>query len=300
MPKKYVIILLKEGGLMIKLHNKLITVKVDKTGAELRSIKSGEREIMWQGDEKFWGRTAPTLFPFCGGFKNGKYIYNDTEYECLKHGFAKIAEFEVENKSRKSVTFLLKSNEETLKQYPFDFELRVTYTVSHKSVIIEYEVINKTDGVMYFSIGSHEGYICNGGIENYDLHFPRRESLQNCIIEQGVIGPDTEQITKYSKMLPLLEKHIEKEAMVFKNMASRSVILRNRTNGERLKISFPGCKYFSIWSIPGSEFVCLEPWAGFPDTLDTTEKIEDRTGIIKLRKNGKKKFMHKITVLENL
>ena len=221
---------------MIKLHNKLIDVKVDKVGAELRSFVCDGREIMWQGDKNSWARTAPTLFPFCGGFKNGKYIYKDTEYECLKHGFAKNSEFEVEKKSRKSVTLLLKSSEETLKQYPFEFELRVTYTVSHKSLFVEYDIRNKTDGEMYFSIGSHEGYACSGGVENYDLLFPRRESLKNCIVEQGVIGPDTEQITKFSKLLPVYEKYFAHDSLVFKNMSSRSVILRNRTNGERLKI----------------------------------------------------------------
>ncbi|MBE6805216.1 MAG: aldose 1-epimerase family protein [Ruminococcaceae bacterium] len=285
---------------MIKLHNKLITVKIDKVGAEMRSIVCDGREILWQGDKNSWARTAPTLFPFCGGFKNGKYTYGGTEYECAKHGFAKNSEFEVEKKSKKRVTLLLKSNEETLKQYPFEFELRVTFTISHKSVIIEYDVRNKTDGEMYFSIGSHEGYICSGSIENYDLLFPRRESLQNCIVEQGVIGKNTEQITKFTKTLPLLERHLASDSLVFKNMASRSVILRNRTNGERLKIDFPGFNYFVIWSIPGNEYICLEPWAGFPDYIDTTEKIEDRTGIVRLRKKGKKKFMHKITVMEKL
>ena len=285
---------------MIKLHNKLMDVKVDKVGAELKSIVCGGREIMWQADPNVWGRTAPTLFPFCGGFKNGKYIYNEKEYECLKHGFAKISEFEVEKKSRKSVTFLLKSNEETLAQYPFEFELRVTYTLSHKSVIVEYDVRNKTDGDMYFSIGSHEGYACSGGVENYDIYFSRRESLQNCLVKEGCISQETEQITKFSKTLPIYEKYFAHDSLVFKNMVSRSLILRNRTNGERIKIEYPGKDYFVIWTIPGNEYICLEPWAGFPDTFDTTEKIEDRTGIIKLRKNGKKKFMHKITVLENL
>lgn len=285
---------------MIKLHNKFITVKIDRVGAEMRSIVCDGREILWQGDEKSWARTAPTLFPFCGGFKNGKYTYGGTEYQCTKHGFANVSKFEVEKKNKKSVTLLLRSNKETLAMYPFEFELRVTFTISRKSVIIEYDVINKTDGDMYFSIGSHEGYSCRGSIENYDVLFPRRESLQNCLVEQGVIGNNTEQITKFSKTLPLLERFLDNDSLVFKNMASRSVILRNRTNGERIKVEFPGFNYFVIWSKPGCEYICLEPWAGFPDMIDTTERIEDRIGIMKLKKNGRKKLMHKITVLENL
>ncbi len=285
---------------MIKLHNRFITAKIDRLGAELKSIVCEGREILWQGEESSWARTAPTLFPFCGGFKDGKYIYNDVSYEMSAHGFARDSEFQVQEKSKKSVTLLLESNDETLAIYPFKFELRVIFTLSRKSVIVEYEIKNKTDGEMYFSIGSHESYICEGGVENYDVHFKKRESLENCIVDGRIIGEKTEQITKFSKILPIYERFWENDSVVLKNISSRSAVLRNRTNGKRIKIDFPGFNYFVIWSMPGKEYVCLEPWAGFPDTTYTSEKIEDRIGIIRLKKGKKKKLMHKITILEDL
>ena len=281
---------------MIKLHSKLITVKIDKVGAEIKSIVANGREIMWHGEEG-WKRTAPTLFPFCGGFLNGKYTYNGVEYECEKHGFARNSEFKVERKNKRSATFLLKSSEETLKVYPFEFEFRVIFTISGKSLIVEYDVRNKTDGEMYFSVGSHEAYMCKGGIEDYDVIFPKRETLDTYIIKDGQLTLEKRSVLKHSKTLPLLEKYLENDSLVIDDMASRSVILRNRTNGERIKVSFPGFNYFVIWSKPGLEYICLEPWAGFPGT---TEKLEDRIGIIRLKKGAKKKLMHKITILENL
>ncbi len=285
---------------MIKLHNRFITAKIEKKGAEIKSIVCEGNEILWQGEETSWARTAPTLFPFCGGFRDGKYIYNDTSYNMTAHGFARDSVFSVEKKSKKSVTLLLKSNEDTLAVYPFRFELRVIFTLSRKSVIVEYDIKNNSDGEMYFSIGSHESYACEGGVENYDVHFKKRESLVNCIVEGKILGEKTEQITKFSKTLPIYEKFWENDSVVLKDFSSRSVILRNRTNGKRIKIDFPGFNYFVIWSLPGKEYVCLEPWAGFPDTSYTSEKIEDRIGIIRLKKNGRKKLMHKITILEDL
>ena len=285
---------------MIKLHNKFITAKIEEKGAEIKSIVCEGHEILWQGEETSWARTAPTLFPFCGGFKDGKYIYNGVIYNMNAHGFAKDREFTVEKKSKRSVTLLLKSDEDTLAVYPFQFELRVIFTISLKSVIVEYDVKNNTDGEMYFSIGSHESYECQGGVENYDVHFKKRESLINCIVDGKIIGEKTEQITKFSKILPIYERFWENDSVVLKNLFSRSAVLRNRINGKRIKIDFPGFNYFVIWSLPGKEYVCLEPWAGFPDTTYTSEKIEDRIGIIRLKKNGRKKLMHKITVLENL
>jgi galactose mutarotase-like enzyme len=41
--------------------------------------------------------------------------------------------------------------------------------------------------------------------------------------------------------------------------------------------------YFGIWSKSGEPFVCLEPWYGIADNVDTTGKLEDKEGILKLK-----------------
>lgn len=285
---------------MVKLKNKHLTVRIDPVGAEIKSITVDGTEKLWQGEEDSWNRTAPTLFPFCGGLKDGKFTYKTEEYVCEKHGFAKDAKFAVEEKTKRQAVLRLKSDEETKKNYPFDFEFLVTFSLNKQSLIVKYDIKNTGKEEMYFSVGSHESYFCAGGIENYEILFPRRESLENCVVEQGLIGDKTEQITNLSKTLSLYEKYFSKDSLVFKNMISRSLVLRNRISGERIKIEFPGCDYFVIWTIPGKEYVCLEPWAGFPDLLSSGGKIEEKTGIIKLRKKGRKTIAHKITFLPAL
>ena len=55
-----------------QLENEYISVKINQLGAELCSYfnKQTEREIIWQGDPKFWKRHAPTLFPIVGKVEN--------------------------------------------------------------------------------------------------------------------------------------------------------------------------------------------------------------------------------------
>lgn len=50
------------------LENDFLKVTIDDHGAELVSIydKEKDREVIWQGDPKFWGRHAPVLFPNVG------------------------------------------------------------------------------------------------------------------------------------------------------------------------------------------------------------------------------------------
>ena len=56
---------------METLHNELLTVEVSDLGAELQSIKDDEgKEYLWQGDDRYWGRRSPILFPIvCGLWK---------------------------------------------------------------------------------------------------------------------------------------------------------------------------------------------------------------------------------------
>ena len=50
------------------LENDFLKVTIDDHGAELVSIydKEKDREVIWQGDPRFWGRHAPVLFPNVG------------------------------------------------------------------------------------------------------------------------------------------------------------------------------------------------------------------------------------------
>lgn len=81
-----------------------------------------------------------------------------------KHGYVRFKTFEVENKTDDSVVFSHKSDDETKESFPFEYELRVIYTLKGKSLKVDYSVINLTDNTMYFSIGSHEGYYTPEGI----------------------------------------------------------------------------------------------------------------------------------------
>ena len=93
------------------------------------------------------------------------------------HGFAKKSVFEIEKSTDTEGIFLLKESPDTLKHYPFHFELRIIYTLKNDSIHIKYSVTNTDTKTMYFSIGAHEAYACDGGIENYSLVF---EVLKLC------------------------------------------------------------------------------------------------------------------------
>ena len=78
-------------------------------------------KILWQADPAYWKRHAPVLFPNVG--RNYKDIWrlNGKEYPSRQHGFARDSEFICTDITDTSLTFVLKSSEETLNVYPFAF-----------------------------------------------------------------------------------------------------------------------------------------------------------------------------------
>lgn len=282
---------------MIILKNSKLAVKIDEKGAELKSILCNGIENMWDGNPEIWGNTAPFLFPICGSLKDNKYIYNGIEYTLEKHGYAKNTIFDIELLTETKVILIHKSNDETKKHFPFDYELKVIYTIENYSIKIEYNVLNTSNKTMYFSIGSHEGYATPEGIDEYDIIFSQNETLDSLSICNGRISPKTRPILDNSNILPLREMLFKPGSLIFKNLNSNSVVLRNRKTGRALQVEFDYAQYFIIWHKVGANFICLEPWAGLTDMIDSSYDIKEKEGIMKLDSGKDYSAKHIITVL---
>ena len=124
------------------LENELLKVTIADKGAELTHVydKESKTERIWSADPEIWNRHAPILFPFVGKTFNNRYIYKEQTYQMkTQHGFARDMEFEQIGEN----SYVLKSNKETLKKFPFEFELYVAYEVKGNRVITKYKIINK-------------------------------------------------------------------------------------------------------------------------------------------------------------
>ena len=145
---------------MIVIENSDLRVAIKTQGAELDSIqhKAHPLEYLWQGDAAFWGKKSPILFPIVGTLKDNTFSYKEKKYTLPRHGFARDKTFSVEQHSADAATFLLVSNEETLKNYPFQFEFRLHYTLKDNALCVTYAVKNTGSDDMYFSVGGHPAF----------------------------------------------------------------------------------------------------------------------------------------------
>jgi galactose mutarotase-like enzyme len=138
----------------------MLRVQINPMGAELSSLfnKTNGLEYIWSGDALYWGKKSPVLFPIVGTLKNNQYFFNGKSYPMNRHGFAREKMFTVVSHSANSIHFELQSDEHSLQVYPFQFNFSLIYTLSSTSLSVCYQVKNKGNEGMYFSVGGHPAF----------------------------------------------------------------------------------------------------------------------------------------------
>ena len=252
----------------ICINNDNLEVKIKTFGAELTSIKNKSgKEFLWQGGAE-WEDQALVLFPIVGGIKGNSYTLNGEKYNISPHGFAHKSEFYVEAKTESSVTLLLKSNEETLKEYPFDFEFRIRFSLDGLKLKQEYITTNKSSRDMYYSTGSHEGYACPGGVENYTLIFDEKQTTER--LARFYVEAEDRYYHEYvpflenAKEFKLTREFFHDEQLAVLNLNSSGISLRDYRNGKSIHITLSDFDTLIGWTVKGgnAEFLCVEPWCG--------------------------------------
>lgn len=270
--------------MIYEISNNIYALKVDSLGAELISASYKGEEYLHQKEKVFWNRSSPVLFPIVGKLKNNNYKYNNKNYSLPIHGLARHQEFTFIKQDKNTLVFSLKEDDSSLKHYPFSFCLQITYTLKEDSFEINYEVSSKED--ILFSLGAHPAFILKAEIDESYLEFEEKENLDLlCLnLDNGCISK-TKKDYLNSKILKLEKNIFEKDALIFENIKSKKVSLKNTKNAKSVSIFYEGFPFIGFWAPMNADFVCLEPWCGIADDDNTKYIFKDKKGIISLKKN---------------
>lgn len=267
------------------ISNSTLKASIKHAGAELFSLKNNQnKEFIWEGNPDFWGKHSPVLFPIVGTLKNNTYTVNGKEYQLPRHGFARDIEFQLIDKTENSATFSLHSNAETLKIYPFEFELQLIYTLQENALDIQYKVINKSETKMPFSIGAHPAIALAENFESYALKFEREEVLKYYLLENDLISNKTEVLETKNSLAPLNYKLFENDALIFKTLESNSLTILENSK-PYIKVDFEDFPSLGIWTKEQAPFICIEPWLGYSDTAVNSGDLFEKEGILILDAN---------------
>ena len=260
------------------LFNSNITATINHLGAEVISLKSNDKEYIWEGNPVFWGKHSPVLFPIVGTLKDNSYKYNSISYQLSRHGFARETEFKLIEKKEDLAVFSIASNEDTKKVYPFEFELQLIYSLEDNHLNIQYKVTNKGMGQMPFSIGAHPAIALPGKFENYSIQFEKEEPLVYNLLENDLISDEVKTLFTTDNKVDLHYSLFENDALIFKNLKSRSLTIFENQK-PMVKMHYKDFPHLGIWTKMNAPFLCIEPWFGYSDSNESTGSILEKEGI---------------------
>ncbi|MDG1728351.1 MAG: aldose 1-epimerase family protein [Algibacter sp.] len=293
---------------MYTLKNDKLEIAIKKIGAELCKIASikNKTDFMWHADPEVWSSYAPNLFPIIGALKDNTYVFENTHYELPKHGFVRHNEaITLYAQTENSLTFKLIANDSLLKNYPFQFEFLITYTLIDNTLEVKHTIKNKDNKTMYFSLGGHPAFKCpvykNEDYEDYCLEFEHPEHSKRHFInmQNGLISSKTKTVFNNTNKLLLTHDLFNEDALIFKDLKSKKVTLKSSINGEILSVSYPGFPYLGIWAKPNGNYVCIEPWLGIADNETTNQNLKEKEGILSLDANKTFEAAYKIEIHNN-
>ena len=243
----------------IEIRNNYLIAKIGSFGAELTSliVIQDSMELIWQANKEVWGRSSPTPFPIMGGFPNDEYTVSGKPFHMQKNGFARTMTFAITSQSESSCTLELRSNAETLRQYPFPFLVQISFCLEGLMLKIDFSVENTGAKVMPYSIGAHTAFIWprNRTIRSF-LQFEKMEnitafrpnnSLKNILVNQDRLWVDSAMF--------------ENGAYSSNQYQSEWIEWHPAESSWSLRLWREQFPYLTLWSMnqADAEFLCIEP-----------------------------------------
>lgn len=265
------------------LENDKIRIEIDSHGAELKSLVKKETgtEYMWCADPKYWGRTSPVLFPFVGNVSGKQYRTKGKTYDMGQHGFARDMEFVLDTQSGNEIWFVLRSNEETLAKYPYEFVLKLGYRLIDTKVEVLWHVENPSQEELPFAIGGHPAFNCpiNEAEKQSDcyLKFDVDGTIVSQTIDGYLVGEATKSYVLEDRRLRIDEHMFDNDALILADQGIHQAALCNASGEAYLTIEMDA-PLFGVWrpADPSAPFVCIEPWYGRSDRIGYEGELRDR------------------------
>lgn len=226
---------------LLSIENESLKITVSTKGAELRSIfcKKSSEELLWQADSKWWGKSAPILFPRINMEENNLTSIT----EITKHGFTRDHHFEVVALSENKI--VLNQNENMIENFDFPFNFVCEFELAENTLKVNYKI----NAAFEFMIGSHPAFNIN--LKSNVIKNPGAKYFK--LMDQKINFEESYNLE--SDSLELTKDTFSQDALIFANNYKDSSVVLN----DKIALTH-SAQYLGVWSKPDAPFVCLEPW----------------------------------------
>ena len=231
-------------------------------GALVTRFSVDGEELLYLDEATFLDETKnvrggnPVLFPSPGKLKDDRYARGTLK----QHGFARTMPWRVIEQDPTALRLELIWSSETRANYPWDFRAELLFSIAPSRLRIEQTVTaGANDSPMPFGFGFHPYFL----VPNDEKRAARIETgatraFDN--VEKKNIDLHGIDLAAGEVDLHLLDHNCDESAL---SWFGRSVRVRASSDYRR----------WVIWTLPGKDFVCLEPWTCPGDALNTHEML---------------------------
>jgi galactose mutarotase-like enzyme len=268
----------------VKISSGELSAEIDPHGAQLSRLRDRAcRDLLWNGDPAVWAGRAPLLFPIVGVVAGGTYRLGSHSYPLSRHGFARGKDFSIASVNAGAAVFKLAADPSTLEIYPFQFELTVHFQVMHSSLSVTTTIRNLGTEEMPASFGYHPAFRWplpfGGARSSHVVEFAADEPARVRRLDAAGLLTPTEHPTPIEhRRLALTDELFQNDVLILDQVKSRSVSYGG-AEGPRLRIELCGASYLGLWSKPGAQFICIEPWHGITDPVGFSGDFKDKPGV---------------------
>ena len=273
---------------METITNDKLTITISEHGAELLSVKdNGGEEYLWQGDPAYWGHRSPLLFPIVGSVWNDTYRTNGMGYQLSRHGFVRNSDFRLIANGDAQVVYGLHDSAETMKVYPFHFNLAVSYKLDDNKIHVVWHVENTDDKPIYFQIGGHPAFFvpdCKKGEPvKGTFRFDNPSPVCSLVSKDGYLTRNFRQEKTDNGLFPFTEDTFKDDALIFDHSQLKRIELLDEAGNTHVAVDIktPAVGIWTPWG-KHAPFVCIEPWYGMPDREGFDGDVKDRYHMNKL------------------
>ena len=191
------------------------------------------------------------MFPIAGKLPGDRYEVDGRTFAMKQHGFARNLPWTVLDESTgdgASVTLGLESSEATRAQYPFEFSLRFTYRLRGEELTLEQHFENRGAVPMPVHPGLHPYFFV-----------PDASKAGARVDTDATRARDNATGREVPLTLPIALAGREVDLALLDHHPRHTLL--HRPGLPAVRIAFGDDQaLLVVWTLPGRDFVCVEPW----------------------------------------
>jgi galactose mutarotase-like enzyme len=242
---------------------------VPARGAIATRFRVGERDLLYMDQATLRDPAKnvrggiPVLFPSPGPLVGDRFVHDGRSGSMKQHGFARTRAWETRSVGATDAaraTLVLRSDEATRAAFPFDFLLAITFSLAGARLRLDVAVENTGDGVLPFAFGLHPYF-----------HVAGADKARATIATRATRAYDnvTKQVVPF-RGFDLTAREVDMH--LIDHGSSQSELAWG--DGARMALrASPELTRWVVWTLAGSDFVCVEPWTAPANALNTGESL---------------------------